>query len=300
MILKLRDYSYPEAGGIHTFTVEITSDVPTLVTTNSASSGNTAPASPGNQAYTISDPTTTVTFEEFYREPSDCTLTYTVTYNTAVGGAFTYDSLTRTFTLGSTEISHKGVYEVTIEAFDVNASSTGVTLVFNIEYIDPCITATLTIDSLDTIFQTPPTHTRSYVVNQPSEPITWDDSIISTSISPLVYCGSFTWVFEKPSSSTLDPCCFTETSSTEITIFTSDISDKGIHMIEIFLYYENYPYTTVVLRTISVEILDSCDPTSVSTSFWLHYTLYTYNVGETLYQTPEFDLMVPTPVYCEL
>ena len=96
--------------------------------------------------------------------PSYCPISYSFSILPTIADAtvVVLNPTTRTFTIKSNDLSLAGTYTITVTALTPNGVAvTTPTLSFSLVLVDPCITATFTINS--TIIQT----TKSYILADP-------------------------------------------------------------------------------------------------------------------------------------
>lgn len=177
--------------------------------------------------------------------------------------------------------------------------------VFLIEFIDPCLTMTLSID--DTIFKSSPDVSLTQYVNYDPVELVWDDTAVVQSVDQ---CGPLEWeVYEFSTGSLVDLTLATPAQTNDLTlptktlsIETTDFADAQVYTLVVVVRSQNYP-ASELQKTFIVEVIDYCVPTSITKSAALPSPLtleYTIGVDSELSVTfePSPD-WIQTPPECE-
>ena len=130
--------------------------------------------------------------------------------------------------------------------YDAYETETKVFQEFQVELLDPCLSAILTIDQ--TVFQDSPAVTLTQYVNYASLYISWDYSIITSSLAGGFYpCGSFSHTIEdytSGSSQAINANIFTEDLSLPtktLAVQTNDSLETGSYVLRLTVFYTAYP-----------------------------------------------------------
>ena len=123
----------------------------------------------------------------------------------------------------------------------------GTNVPLTIDVIDPCQTATLTID--DTVFVSSPALKLLQFIEYASASITWTDAIITSTLSKATDpCGAYVyeiWDIGTGSEAALDATIFTHNDLTEATrileVQTDDFDKDGVYDMRLVVHYANSP-----------------------------------------------------------
>lgn len=124
-------------------------------------------------------------------------------------------------------------------------------IIFNVEIVDPCLTATLKIDSTDAVFNADPTVLKLLqFVTYAAQTIEWDQTIVSKSLDPAEDpCGAHTveiWQVDKTGTQVaIDTSVFAvqglDGARTTVDVQTDDYGKVGIYSLRLVTYYLAYP-----------------------------------------------------------
>lgn len=172
-------------------------------------------AAPADEIYVVARPEIVSNFDEFTVDLSsdpdfiwhdECPFTYKSSItpvlvapdNTAIG----YDPVARTFTTFTANIAIADVYTVTVTLVRPSGiESPTISFSFKITIVDPCISATLTIDP--TIFPTP----YEYVISQAKDIQTLLDSSVNSDETDAV-CPDIIFSVKNRDTTPIDPLVF--------------------------------------------------------------------------------------------
>ena len=199
-------------------------------------------AAPTDEIYDVARPAIVSSFDEFtvslIADPDffwfdECPFTYKSSITPVLvapdNTAIDYDSVTRTFTTFTNNIAIADVYTVTVTLVRPSGTeSPSFGFSFQITIVDPCISATLTIDP--TIFPTP----YEYVISQAKDIQTLLDSSVSSDETDAV-CPDIIFSVKNRDTTPIDPLVFVynslgQTLETE----TSDKTKVALYPMTLF------------------------------------------------------------------
>lgn len=146
---------------------------------------------------------------------------------------------------------------------------------FKVEIVDPCLTATLTIDASNAVFNADTAVPEVLqFVTYASKRIEWDSTtIVSKSLAPGADpCGALiveVWQLDAVTSDpvAIDTTVFTvsglDAAQATLDVQTNDFGKVGIYTLRVVTFYEAYS-SLQFSRDFSIEIQDYCFPTSIT------------------------------------
>ena len=132
---------------------------------------------------------------------------------------------------------------------------------FKINIID-CAAQTLTLDTANTAFPTPPTF--SVFLNAPASTICWADSDVTESYSPTNLCGPFKYEITDALGNLIGPPLFDTSTDYFLFLQTSNIADVGTIGLIVRVWYPNYG-GVVGVKPFDI-IVEECTPTTISSA----------------------------------
>ena len=114
------------------------------------------------------------------------------------------------------------------------------------------------IDASDTVFKSP---ALTHNIWQPTEGITWDDSLI-TFAYPGIDCGPYIWQVVMTDSSAIDTSVFTLDSPTNtyaLDVQTDDPTKAGPHAFTVKVTFQDYPSNAGSTKDFSILLTNKCE-----------------------------------------
>ena len=156
-------------------------------------------------------------------DPAYCPLTYwkTISPTPNDANAITFDHPSRVFTISTSDRTSAGVYSVTL-LHSMDSLGTVATDSFDVTILDPCPTATLTIDN--TILSA---LALTYKITLSPLTETWTDAKVTSSETDAA-CPAYVYSLANQDGTAYDSALITF-SATGLSVSSSDLVDAGVH-----------------------------------------------------------------------